>query len=77
MAIISEIKQQGPQVRVKTINPPGGATITGKLVGHKKSGFVLLMNSTYKMYEAPARLVASVSAALWPKKKWDYKGIYF
>lgn len=77
MAVISEIRQQGPQVRVKTINPLGGATITGTLVGHRKSGFVLQAGSTYKVYEAPARLVASVSAAQWPAKKWDYKGVYF
>ena len=71
MYTIIEIKQQGSQVRVKT-NPPGGAIVSGKLVGHKKSGYVVLFNSNYKVYEAPARLVASVSASQWSVKKSAY-----
>ena len=71
MYTIVEIKQQGPQVRIKT-NPPGGATVSGRLIGHKKSGYVVLFNNTYKVYEAPARLVASVSASQWVIKKSTY-----
>ena len=71
MYTIVEIKQQGSMVRIKT-NPPGGATISGKLVGHKRSGYVVLFNSRYNVYEAPAHQIASISAADWPKKKWDY-----
>ena len=71
MYTIVEIKQQGPQVRVKT-NPPGGATVSGKLVKHKKSGFVVLHNGHYKVYDAACHLVGDVSAAQWPMKKSAY-----
>lgn len=71
MYSIVEIKQQGPQVRVRT-NPPGGATVSGKLVGHKSGGFVVLHNSTYKVYDAACHNVANVSAAQWPMKKSNY-----
>ena len=75
MYTITEITQQGSMVRIKT-NPPGGATITGKLVGHNRSGYVILFSSRYNVYEAPARRIASISSAEWPTKKWDYSNYF-
>ena len=71
MYSIVEIKQQGPQVRVRN-NLGSGVTVSGKLVGHKRGGFVVLFNSTYRVYDAACHNVANVSAAQWPMKKSNY-----
>jgi len=71
MYTIVEAKQQGPQVRVRT-NPSGGVTVSGKLVKHKSSGFLVLHNSHYKVYDASCHLVADIPAAQWPAKKGNY-----
>ena len=71
MARITEIKQQGPQVRAKN-DSLSGVTVSGKLVGHKSGGFVVLHNSLYKVYDAALHNVANISAAQWPANKGKY-----
>ena len=71
MYTIIEIKQQGTQVHVRT-NPPGGGTVSGKLVRRKGNRFVVLFNGHYDVYEAPIHRIASISASQWPMKKSQY-----